>query len=147
MRLMLIKILFMSFPWSDPAPVQQAEPWGLCLTLLRSSGPGAPHYYVLHRPHTTCWATLQHGRQILQVPLSSEDEGEVGSKRRRKITGPKLQTDLKKRGAMDPSFINLCCLITSSRLLRCYITLTQISGLCSHSFFLFWKFSVRSRTL
>lgn len=41
------------------------------------------------------------------------------------ITRLKLQTaslrgKIKSRGQMDPLFINLCCLITFSRLLRCY---------------------------
>ena len=124
-------------PWSDPAPVQQAEPRGLSHTLLRSPGPGAPHHNVLHRPHTACWATLQHGRQILQVPLSSEDEvRETGKRRRRRvITGPVLQTDSRSEDRRI-----FCSLIFAVRspladfwdvIFLSY--LTQISGFCSQA--------------
>lgn len=61
--------MFIPSARTDPAPVQQDEPWGLRRSLLRSPGPGAPHHYVLHRPHAPRGAAVQHGGQILQVPL------------------------------------------------------------------------------
>lgn len=59
------------FAFSSEAaePVQHPEPRGIRVTLLCSSGLGAPHHPLLRGSIPESWAALQHGGQVLQVQL------------------------------------------------------------------------------
>lgn len=56
-------------------PVQHVEPRSVCISLLRSSGSGAPHYPLLCGPFPQSRAAVQHGGQVLQMQLGPAVHG------------------------------------------------------------------------